>query len=87
MIVKTKMNYLGFETKTSNKSGNSYLLVKFMEMSTSAVFEFYVPGDRIAITTAVGQLQPFQEEVVRLKISSFNGKPQVDLEGIGEVKQ
>lgn len=84
MIFNTAMNYLGFETKTSNKSGNQYLLVKFMDMATSAVFEFYVPADRLAVVTAVGKLKAFQEVIVGLKISSFNGKPQVDLEKVGE---
>lgn len=84
MIINTPFNYLGFESRTSNKSGNQYLLVKFMEMSTSAVFEFYVPSDRLAVVTAVGKLKPFQEVMVGLKLSSFNGKPQIDLEKVGE---
>lgn len=84
MLIQTKLMYLGLETKTSKKSGSSYLLVKLMEKETASIYEFYVPADRLALVTDVGQLQPFTEVKVGLKISSFNNKPQVDLDGVGK---
>lgn len=74
--------YLGFTTNTSKKSGASYLLVKMMDKTTSAIFEFYVPADKLQLVTSVGQTPQFSEVNVKLKISSFNNKAQVDLEEV-----
>lgn len=84
MIINTKMLYLGLETKSSKKTGASYLLVKMMEKESSSIFEFYVPSDKLTLVTDVGQLQQFNEVGVKLKISSYNNKAQVDLEGVGK---
>lgn len=80
----TKMVYLGYEPKTSKKSGSSYLMGKFMEVETSAVFEFYIPSDRLKLVTDLGTLQRFSEVKVKLSVSSYQGKPQVDIEGVGQ---
>jgi hypothetical protein len=82
MKVLSKLMYLGFETKESKKSGNTYLLAKFMEQETAAIFEFYVPSDRLQLVTAIGQSKPFSELKINLEITSFNGKPDVNLVGI-----
>lgn len=86
MNVVFTMMYLGFETKESKKSGNRYLLVKTMDTETSAIFEWYVSGDRMEVTTTIGGLKPFSPVKVGMKISSFNNKAQVDLENIQAVK-
>lgn len=75
--------YLGIETKVSQKSGKSYLLAKFMEKETAGIFEFYVPAERLALVTDLGKAQPFTEIGVKIVITSYNNKAQVDLEGIG----
>lgn len=84
MIFTTKMMYLGFETRTSKKSGSSYLLGKFMERETSAIFEFYIPADKLQLVTDLGQLKPFSEVGVRLVMSSYNGKADINLEGVSK---
>lgn len=82
MIIKAPMMYLGLETKVSQKSGKSYLLVKMMEKETSSIYEFYVPSDKLALITALGQQKQFTEVKCVLGMSSFNNKPQIDLDGI-----
>jgi hypothetical protein len=83
MKFKTKMTYLGFKTGESRKTGNSYLLVSFMD-ENSSIYEFYVPSDRLQLVTDVGQLPKFTEVGVVLGLSSFNNKPQIDLEGVSK---
>lgn len=82
MNFEVKLTFLGFETKKSNKTGNPYFLVKFMDVKTSGIYEFYVKGDQSALMTKVGSMKVLSEQVVILKVSSFNGKPQVDLDGV-----
>jgi hypothetical protein len=84
MKFKTKMMYLGFKTAQSKKSGNSYLLVNMMDTETSGIYEFYVPADRLQLVTDIGQLQQFTPVNVMLGMSSFNNKPQIDLEGVSK---
>jgi hypothetical protein len=84
MIFTTKMVFLGIEPKESKKSGNQYLMAKFMETEGSSIFEFYVPSDRLKLVTDLGQTDRFSEVGVKLKVSSFNSKAQVDLEGVEE---
>jgi hypothetical protein len=83
MKFKTKLIYLGFKTANSKKSGNAYLLVSFMD-ENSSIYEFYVPSDRLQLVTDVGQLPKFAEVNVVLALSSFNNKPQIDLEGVAK---
>lgn len=82
MKVVTEMMYLGYETKVSTKSGNSYLLAKFMETETSNIFEFYVKAEKLQLITDLGQSKPFTPKKVILNIFAYNNKAQVDLEGI-----
>lgn len=86
MNVIQNMMYLGYEMKESKKSGNRYLLVKTMDTESSSIYEWYVSGDRMEVTTTVGALKPFTPVKVGMKISSFNNKAQVDLENIQAVK-
>lgn len=79
MIIETKMMYLGFDERESKKTNSRYLLVKMMEMANSSIYEFYVPNDRIAVITSVGELQQFMPVEVTLEMTSFNNKPQIDL--------
>lgn len=83
MEITTEMMYLGFETRQSKKSGSEYLLVKLMEVASSSIYEFYVPRDRLQLITDLGQLQAFNPAKVKLQMSSFNNKPQIDLVGVG----
>lgn len=87
MLVTTKMMYLGIEPKTSNKTGKSYLMAKFMERETSAVYEFYVPSDKLKLVTDMGQLSQFTEVGVKLEISSYKGEPRIDLHSVGAVSK
>lgn len=82
MKVVSKLMYLGYETRSSKKSGNSYLLAKFMEQETSSIFEFYIPADKLTLITDLGKIKPFTEVKTTLGISSFNNKANVDLEGV-----
>ena len=82
MKVVAEMMYLGYETKVSNKTGNSYLLAKFMETDTSSIFEFYVKADKLTLITELGKAKPFTPKKLILNIFSFNNKANVDLEGV-----
>jgi len=84
MNFTTKMRYLGIEPKTSKGTGKAYLLAKFMECESSAIYEFYVPADKLQLVTDLGQLQQFTEIGVKLEMSSYNGKAQIDLFGVGK---
>lgn len=76
--------YLGYSVGTSKKSGNSYILAKMMEQESSALYEFYVPSDKLQLVTDLGQLPQFTQVTVKLKMSSFNNKPQIDLDGVAK---
>lgn len=82
MKVKGQMIYLGTEYKVSGKTGNEYMLVKFMNHETSEIFEFYVSGEKVAIKGELSKMQALTPATVMLSISSFQGKPQVDLDGV-----
>jgi|GraSoiStandDraft_45_1057281.scaffolds.fasta_scaffold07519_4 hypothetical protein len=79
-----KMIYLGYEAKTSSKSGKSYLMAKFMYQETSSIYEFYIPSDKLQLVTTIGQIKPFSEVNAVLAISSFSGRINVDLEAVGK---
>lgn len=82
MKFNTKMMYLGLETKSSTKTGKSYLLAKFMDIDTNSIYEFYVPADKLVLVTDLGKLKQFTEVPVLLQVSSYNNKAQIDLEGV-----
>jgi hypothetical protein len=84
MKFKVKMMYLGFKHGQSKKTGNSYLLVNLMDASTGSIYEMYVPADRLQLVTDIGMLKQFTEVEVMLGMSSFNNKPQIDLEGVSK---
>lgn len=79
MKMQVEMVYVGTTTGTSRKSGNSYYLPKFMDMETQAIYEFYVPADKVALAQGIIGLKQFTATGVTLELTSFNNKPQVDL--------
>jgi hypothetical protein len=81
MHLNTKMIYLGFEPKVSKK-GTSYLLGKFMDIESSSIYEFYIPSDKLQLVTDLGQLQQFAEVGVKLVVTSYNGKADINLDAV-----
>lgn len=79
---KMEMTFLGMESRESKKTGKGYFLAKFMEMKSQQIYEFYVPGDRIDIAQPLADAKILVPMPVVLKMSAFNGKPQVDIDGI-----
>jgi hypothetical protein len=85
MKVVQNMMYLGYESRVSNKTGKSYLLVKTME--NNQIFEWYVPADKLNLVTSVGQQQPFTEIKCGFEVSSRNMKAELNLEHVEAVKK
>lgn len=82
MNFKVELTFLGIENKVSGKSGKAYFMSKFMDMKTSQIFEFYIPGDKTELASTLMSAKPLSPMPVKLKLSAFNGKPQIDIEGI-----
>lgn len=76
-----EMTYLGMEQRDSQKSGNRYFLAKFMD-GNSAIFEFYVAGDRVALVTDLAQSAVLTKVKVALALKSYKGKAEVELAGV-----
>lgn len=89
MEFEGKMFYLGTKFKKSEKSGKQYLLVSFMHHNENGEpenYEFYVPSDRLELTTKLGTLTLMKFANLKFKMSSYNMKPQIDLEDV-ELKE
>lgn len=82
MQIKVNMVYLGMEQKESKKTGSAYFMIKLIDPNTDSIFEFYTPQDKVTLISAVAQLQKYMPYSFVLKISSYQGKAQVDLEGL-----
>lgn len=82
MKTVVEMMFLGMQEKESKKSGKRYFMAKFMHVSTSEIYEFYVNGEQLTLITNMAKLQVASMVKVGLKISSYQGKAQVDLEGV-----
>lgn len=86
MKFKCDMVFLGQEMKESKKTGNSYLLAKFLmsnkDNTAQHVYEMYVPATKLKLTTDLAKLTMLSPVKVILEMSSFNGKPQIDLAGV-----
>lgn len=86
MKFQGQMIFLGMTQQTSKKTGNAYSLAKFMyankENTEQQIFEMYVPSDKLTLTTDLAKLTMFTPVCVTMKMSSFNGKAQVDLEKV-----
>lgn len=82
MKITTELMYLGYESKISQKTGNSYLMVKFVERDSKAVFEFYVKAEQLDLITSLGKCQEFTDVKCKLNIVSNQGKADVRLEGV-----
>lgn len=87
MKFQSELIYLGYSIGTSKKTGNSYSLVKLMDQEEGSIFEMYVPADKVGVTTKLDTLQQYTPHKVTFKMSSFNNKPQVDLEDLEESKK
>lgn len=77
-----EMMFLGMQEKESKKSGKRYFMAKFMNLSSKEIFEFYVSGEQLTLITNMAKLEIASMVKVGLKISSYQGKAQVDLEGV-----
>jgi hypothetical protein len=81
MKIVTELMFLGAETKVS-KAGSSYLIAKFVERETTAVFEFFVSAESLELVTKLASTNPFSDVKCKLAIVSSQGKATVRLEGV-----
>lgn len=79
MKFTVQMMYLGAVTQESKKTQKQYMLGKFMNVETQAIFEFYIAGDKLALIQEIVKLKPFVPAGVTCELTSFNNKPDVTL--------
>lgn len=80
MMMKADFIFLGAEQKVSGKTQKTYFMIKLMDMSTSAIYEFYTPETKGELIAKAVQTQMLSQVKATLKLSSYQGKAQVDLE-------
>jgi hypothetical protein len=80
--MKTKMIYLGKKLNTSSK-GTVYYIVR-MEDDGENSYEWYLPVNDITkgIQAELEKAKKFTEYQVLLELSSYQGKPRIDLVGM-----
>jgi hypothetical protein len=80
MRIKAEMTFLGIEQRVSGKSGKVYWMANFMDMKTQQIFNFYVKDVKAA--ESLLEAKVLSAMPVHMKIHSFQGKPQVDFDGV-----
>lgn len=84
MKINVDLVFLGAEQKESKKTGATYFLAKLMNTADSQIYDFYIAGSNQMLITDLVKLQPLTPNKFVLKISSYQGKAQVDLEGLAK---
>jgi hypothetical protein len=84
MNIKTKMVYLGKNPGQSKESGNKYFIVKMMDDNDN-LYDWYVPfKDNEVMISLLESAKKFKEYQILLRLSSYQGKPRIDLSGMAE---
>jgi hypothetical protein len=82
MKIKTKMWFLGKKAGKSKESGNQYYIVRMQDENDNS-YDWYVPfKDNEVMIDAVEKAKKFTEYQVLLELSSYQGKPRIDLVGL-----
>lgn len=82
MRFKVEMAFLGIENKVSGKSGKAYFMANFMDMKSQQIYNLYISGDKSQLAEPLMNAKLLSTMPVHLKLSSYQGKPQVDFDGV-----